>query len=196
MAPGVRTGCARKNISEAQPGDTIKAQMLNDCAFSEGAMKFGKAVECPAPGNRGVVCAENEQSAQKVRETLGAAFLTPGPGPRSREEGRAGVTRTYCASCFLVLPPDTTRTPCPDCAAEIRKLDGIRISKRTPEARAKFSKLLRERWQNTEWRAKYLASALVRCRKNAAKAKGRKQSPEHVAKRTAGRSANRQARAE
>lgn len=71
---------------------------------------------------------------------------------------------------------------------------GIRTSKRTPEARAKFSKFLRERWQDPEMREKYLAANRAQRAKNAANARGKKQSPEHIARRVASRKANKHLR--
>lgn len=70
-----------------------------------------------------------------------------------------------------------------DAKGREKLVEGIRKSKRTPEARAKFSKLLSDRWKDPEMRAKYTAANHKRNAKLAEELRGKKQSPEHIAKR-------------
>lgn len=64
-----------------------------------------------------------------------------------------------------------------------RTVAGIRRSKQTPEARAKFSKLLKDRWRDPALRPKYMAAVKKSAAKRAESARGKKQSPETIAKR-------------
>lgn len=60
----------------------------------------------------------------------------------------------------------------------------VRAHHGKPESRAKFSKLLRERWQDPILREKYLKATRANARIAAEVNRGKRQTPEHIAKRT------------
>lgn len=64
-------------------------------------------------------------------------------------------------------------------------VDGTTRGKNTPEYKAKFSKAMKERWQDPELREKYLAATRINSAKGVAAIRGKKQSPESIARRVA-----------
>lgn len=66
-----------------------------------------------------------------------------------------------------------------------RSTKAIGKARRSPEARAEMSEEAKRRWADPDLRPKYMAAVRLNSEKAAEAARGRRQSPEHVAKRVA-----------
>lgn len=150
---------------------------------------------CRSAENRARVTAQNNArfADPAERENIAAHNRRRWADPVARAKNSANIQRVQGSPEYRRLYSELRRAMWDDPEYRERCIAAMTAAKRTPEARAKFSALLRERWKDPAWRKKWedgIAGVRAAARAN----RGKKHSPEHIAKIVASRKATMEAR--
>lgn len=115
--------------------------------------------------------------------------------PAKRARRSAAIQRTRVGAEDRALYSERMKEAWRRPGAHERRSAIAREKCNTPEHRAALAERMRKNWQDPVMRAKYLRTKAEQTEKTAAKARGRKQDPDHAARRTAASTATKRARA-
>jgi hypothetical protein len=141
------------------------------------------------PESRAKKVATNNRrwSDPKQRERLSEQSRKRWADPVTKMQISVAIQREHLTPEKRALYSANIKARWDDPEGRAKLIEGTKRGKQTPQYRANQAAEMKRRWSDPVLREKYMAAVKVNGRKAAQAVKGRKQTPEHVAARLAGR---------